>query len=85
MLVRVIPILLLAVAVLGQAQAQELYPSKAENYVTDEAGVLTGEEEDRLNRMLKAYEDSTTNQYFVLTLASLQGEDGDQLANKIFR
>ena len=42
--------------------------------VTDNAGILSAETVSRLTALLKAHEDSTSNQVAVLTIASLDGE-----------
>ena len=42
--------------------------------VTDNAGILSAETVSRLTALLRAHEDSTSNQVAVLTIASLDGE-----------
>lgn len=60
------------------------YPAKPSNYVTDETGTLTQEQQNTLNAKLKAFEDTTTNQIFVYMTASLNGSDLEQLSEEIF-
>ena len=49
------------------------------NYVVDEGDLLTGQEENQLNAMLKAYQDSTSTQIAVLTLTSFDDENEGSL------
>lgn len=60
------------------------YPAKPSNYVTDETGTLTQEQQNTLNAKLKVFEDTTTNQIFVYMSASLNGQDMTQLCQDIF-
>ncbi|MBK7668152.1 MAG: TPM domain-containing protein [Sphingobacteriaceae bacterium] len=60
------------------------YPAKPSNYVTDETGTLTQEQQNALNAKLKTFEDTTTNQIFVYMTASLNGSDLEQLSEEIF-
>lgn len=60
------------------------YPAKPSNYVTDETGTLTQEQQNTLNAKLKTFEDTTTNQIFVYMTASLNGSDLEQLSEEIF-
>lgn len=60
------------------------YPSKPVNYVTDETGTLSAEEQITLNRKLRAFEDSTSNQIFVYLTESLNGQDMESLSQEIF-
>ena len=60
------------------------YPAKPGNYVTDETGTLTQEQQNDLNAKLKVFEDTTTNQIFVYVAKSLNGNDLEQLSEEIF-
>lgn len=60
------------------------YPAKPINYVTDETGTLTQEQQNTLNAKLKVFEDTTTNQIFVYVTKSLNGSDLAQLSEEIF-
>jgi uncharacterized protein len=62
----------------------QTYPAKPGNYVTDETGTLTQEQQATLNAKLKAFEDTTTNQIFVYMTASLNGQDLAQYSQDIF-
>ena len=62
----------------------QTYPAKPSNYVTDETGTLTQEQQMALNAKLKAFEDTTTNQIFVYMAASLNGQDIAQYSEEIF-
>jgi uncharacterized protein len=57
-------------------------PEQPSNYVTDAAGVLSDEEEDKLNNKLKAFEEKTTNQIFVLLTNTSGDEDFMELSEK---
>lgn len=60
------------------------YPAKPSNYVTDEAGVMSGEEQSALNAKLRAFEDSSSNQIFVYVTNSLNGADLQTISQEIF-
>ena len=65
-------------------QMKELgIPEKPANYVTDQAKVLSASEFDALNAKLKAYQDSTTTQIFVLTLTTIGDFEISDLGVKI--
>ena len=64
-------------------QAQS-YPAKPWNYVTDEANVLSPEQEQLLNSKLKNFENSSGNQIFVYTTSSLNGNDLQLISQEIF-
>jgi uncharacterized protein len=61
-----------------------VYPDKPSNYVTDEVGVLSLEQQSTINRKLRSFEDSTSNQIFVLIAKSLDGNNLDVLCQEIF-
>jgi len=60
------------------------FPSKPNNYVSDMSDVLTYEQEESLNRQLSSYEQSTSNQFFVLIMDSLNGSDMASLCQDVF-
>lgn len=64
-------------------QAQKLYPEKPSGHVNDLAGILSGSEQQRLEQMLRAYTDSTSNVFILLTLPSLEGRDIAALAQEV--
>ncbi len=51
--------------------------------INDNANLLSPESEQRLDAMLKAYEDSTTNQFAVLTVTTLEGETIEEYSIKV--
>lgn len=61
--------LLLTVGVFAQK-----FPARPENFVNDYAGMLKPDEAASLNRMLRAYEDSTSNQIVVAIFPNAQGD-----------
>ncbi len=62
----------------------EVAVPKLTGRVNDYAGILSMTAEARLERELKAHEDSTTNQIVVLTVTSLEGEILEEVANQVF-
>ena len=60
------------------------YPSAPQNYVTDEAGVLSREQQHVLNQKLKNFEKSSSNQIFVYIAPSLNGQQLESLSQEIF-
>jgi uncharacterized protein len=60
------------------------FPNEPVNYVTDQAGVLTQNEEDLLNAKLRAFEDSTSNQMFIYIAEKLRANDLEDFSREIF-
>lgn len=60
------------------------FPEKPSNYITDEANILSDDQEQLLNSKLRNFEDSTTNQIFVYVASNLNGNDLSDLSQKIF-
>jgi uncharacterized protein len=52
--------------------------------VTDDAGVLSGEEVAELDAMLRAHEDTTSNQIVVVTIPTTGGEAIEEYAVRLF-
>jgi len=77
----VLSILLLSVSFLSYAQKSvpELWGQR----VHDDAHVLKQETVESLEKMLKDYEDSTSNQIAILTVTSLEGEVLEEYALKV--
>lgn len=68
---------------LFSAKAQPVIPEHAGIWVHDEAGVLTPAVRTRLESILKAERDSTSNQIAVLIVSSLQGEPLEDYSLKV--
>jgi uncharacterized protein len=51
--------------------------------VNDIAGILSHDTHNEIEALLKAHEDSTSNQVVVLTLQSLEGESIEEYANRV--
>lgn len=66
-------------------QAQRAIPPHEGRWVHDEAVVLQTETVGQLEDMLKAERDSTSNQIAVLVIKSLEGEDIEGYANRVFK
>jgi uncharacterized protein len=69
----------LAAVVFAQKPVPELWGVR----VHDEAHVLKQETIDQLERQLKAYQDSTSNQIAILTITSLEGEVLEEYSLKV--
>jgi uncharacterized protein len=74
--------LLLAVGVSVAAADAKIY--KVEQRVSDFTNTLSFQEWQALEKMLKEFEDSTSNQIVVLVVPSLEGNDIEEYANKTF-
>ncbi|HEX4887034.1 MAG TPA: TPM domain-containing protein [Luteibaculaceae bacterium] len=48
---------------------------KAKGFVTDQAGIFTPEEKDRLEQQLQSFADTTSNEIAIVTVADLEGYD----------
>lgn len=77
----VLPLLVLLAAGLRISHAAEV-PYLA-GRVNDNAGLLTSQTSAALEAMLKAHEDSTSNQVVVLTVATLEGEEIEPFAIRV--
>jgi uncharacterized protein len=74
----------LAVAFSAIAYGQKKVPDQAGRLVHDEANVLSANDVAMLEYTLRAEEDSTSNQIAVLIVPSLEGDDIDSYANRVF-
>lgn len=74
-------LLLLALAITCRAQLPT--PSYPPRLVNDYTGTLTSSQVSNLERMLVAYDDSTSTQFLVLLVDDLQGYDIDEYATEI--
>lgn len=75
-------LLFLLLTQLNLAEAAFNIP-KPIGYVSDFANIIADEEEARLNKMLKQFNDLTTHQIAVATFSSLEGETMETLTLKI--
>ncbi len=80
---RLLPLLLLLGALAPRARALDV--PKIERRVTDLAGVLTPEQANDIERLLKAFEDSTSTQLVVLLVPSLEGEALEDFTFRVAR
>lgn len=60
------------------------YPAAPHNYVTDEAGVLSREQQQALNLKLKEFERTSSNQIFVYLAPSLNGKSLEPVSQELF-
>jgi uncharacterized protein len=78
-----------AAALLSAPLAPIAAPAAAVPYLTgrvvDDAGVLGTEARERIEALLKAHEERTTNQVVVLTVPSLGGDSIEGFAEQVFR
>lgn len=58
-------------------------PEKTNRLVNDYSGMLASDQLDVLEQRLVAFNDSTSNQILVVITPTLQGEDGDAVAQRI--
>jgi uncharacterized protein len=78
-------VFLLAVLFSITAGAQQLtVPDQGGRLVHDQANVLSANDLALLEHILRAEEDSTSNQIAVLIVPSLEGDDIDAYANRVF-
>ena len=89
---KLLVIFALLVSVCGHSQIESVLPSRpaTPRLVNDFANLLTPEQEDALENKLVAYDDSTSNQLAVVTLATLIDTKGveyedEEVALKILR
>lgn len=74
----------LLVALAVPAIAQRPIPEHGAVWVHDEAGVLSASGKAQLEAILQAHRDSTSNQIAIYIIPSLQGEDIDDYAVRVF-
>ncbi len=67
------------------ATAQRSIPPHGGVWVHDEAGILSAPAKTQLEAILQAHRDSTSNQIAVLVVPSLEGEDIDGYAVRVFK
>jgi uncharacterized protein len=78
----VLSAVLLALAAFAVSAQADNVPFLA-GRVNDDAGLLSGETVQRLNALLKAHEDSTSNQVVVLVVTSLDGQEIEEYSMKV--
>jgi uncharacterized protein len=61
-----------------------IYPPKPENFINDYANVLSHSQVRDLNSALENYETRTSNQFFVATFPSLEGESLEDVSIRMF-
>ena len=64
--------------------AQRAIPAQGGFMIHDEANVLSANDKQMLEYMVKAESDSTSNQIAVLIIPSLDGDDIDSYSNRVF-
>jgi uncharacterized protein len=69
---------------LFSAAAQRKVPAHGGVWVRDEAGILSGQTRAQLEAILQAHRDSTSNQIAVYLIPSLDGDDIDSYAVRVF-
>lgn len=75
---------LLAVSIPALAQSFNFLPSTPSGMVNDYADMLTSNEEQRLERKLINYRDTTTNVIAIATIESLEGNSIEEVAADLF-
>jgi uncharacterized protein len=83
MMVRSLRLLLVTVALFGAATAGATEVPFLSGRVNDVAGILSNSTHAELELLLKAHEDSTSNQVAVLIISSLEGEPLEEFSIKV--
>lgn len=78
-----IPILLVAVWMTPVLLPSQNLPDNPHQYVNDYAGLLSKQEIASLNEMLRAYEDSTSNQFVVAIFTNAQGDPVEEFSIRL--
>lgn len=60
-----------------------LEPPELRRYVTDLAGVLSAGDVDRIEQLLRQYDESSSNQFVVLVVPSLEGESIEDFSIRV--
>lgn len=63
---------------------QDFLPDRPVGMVNDFADMLTPDEQNRLERKLRAYRDTTTNVIAIATIESLEGYSREEVATELF-
>jgi uncharacterized protein len=66
-------------------QLSAQFPERPSNYVTDEAGVLSREQEQALDSKLRDFEKKSSNQIFVYIASTLNGNTLEPFSQEIFQ
>lgn len=82
--VLVLALLSCVLGLLPRAWADSLAVPELSSWIVDEAQVLTSEQRQALDQMLQQFEQQKGAQIFMLTIPSLEGEDIDSYAVRVF-
>jgi uncharacterized protein len=72
-------LLFIPVFLVGQS-----FPDKPVNYITDESGVISEEQQAALNAKCRSFQDSSSTQIFVYVTPTLNGSEMQPLCQEIF-
>ncbi|WP_246226137.1 TPM domain-containing protein [Pelistega suis] len=84
MIVRLFSLMSALLIFIGSAFAQEVEIPASTNYVVDTTATLSASELDRLNAQLKAFDEETGSQIFVLMVPTVQPETIETYAVRVF-
>ncbi len=84
MIVRLLSLFSALLIFIGSAFAQEAEIPASTNYVVDTTATLSSSELDRLNAQLKAFDEETGSQIFVLMVPTVQPETIETYAVRVF-
>lgn len=84
MIVRLFSLISALLLFIGSAFAQEVDIPASTNYVVDTTATLSSSELDRLNAQLKAFDEETGSQIFVLMVPTVQPETIETYAVRVF-
>ncbi len=76
-------IALVVILLVSTMPASALDPPELQRYVTDLAGVLSSGDVDRIEQLLRQYDEATSNQFIVLVVPSLEGESLEDFSMRV--
>ena len=71
---------IILIGISSSVSAQNLYPAKPKAFVTDLTNTLSLREQNYLNTKLSAYRDSTSTEFAILVISSLQGNPIEEVS-----
>lgn len=83
-IIKVFILFFLSFAIFMPIEAEARAFPNPQGYVTDETNTLSSEQEQNLESKLQNFENSTTNEIAILMISSLEGENLEDYANRLF-
>lgn len=72
--------LILVIPAQGQTSSEQIFPNRPAGFVNDFANVLSRSNQNRLERKLRTYRDTTSTEIAIVTLKSLQGKPVEEVS-----